>query len=203
MYGQNVGGMSNMFGFPNQFQPMYNNTSNGPFSRNTHAAQGIPWVGSIDELSNVFTPPGVPVLFMNRNTNEFYIKETSNDGVSFVKEFTFDAKVDKPDVDSDSYVTLDQLNDYMKKVDDKIESFIQRTNAAATANEPVNAAATNGQSNAIPVDAYTINDNGPVVRSGEEWKSYTSKEPVGSNGQVWQANPGATGQCIQPSNPNV
>lgn len=85
-----------MFGFPNQFQPMYNNTSNGPFLRNTHAAQGIPWVGSIDELSNVFTPPGVPVLFMNRNTNEFYIKETSNDGVSFAKEFTFDAKVGKP-----------------------------------------------------------------------------------------------------------
>lgn len=193
MYCQNVGGMNNMFGFPSQFQPTYSGFMNGPFSRNTHAAQGVPWVNA-EELKNVFTPPGVPVLFMDRDTNKFYIKETSKDGVSFVKTFTFNEDAEKPDNANESYITAEQFNEYMKKVDDKIESFIQHANATTNtaANESTNAA-TNAQSNAIPVEAYTINNNGPVIRSSEEWKSYTSQESTRSNGQVWQNNTGSTG----------
>lgn len=82
-------------------------------------AQGVPLVDSYQEVVNTFVPAGVRMLFANRHTDELYLKETDQSGVS--KDpipIAYSIKTQTPattQADTSQYVTKQELEQFMEE----------------------------------------------------------------------------------------
>lgn len=99
-----------------------------------YAAQGVPWVNSIDEVRSCITPFGQKTMFMNRYEPVFYIRDVDRNGTAFVYEYSFSEKTDEQTAAQPEYITRDEMMAEINKIKEQYESLVQ---PAVAAYEPV------------------------------------------------------------------
>lgn len=93
-------------------------------------AQGVPLVDSYQEVVNTFVPAGVRMLFANRHTDELYLKETDQSGVS--KDpipIAYSIKTQTQattQADTSQYVTRQELERFMEEWSERHEQPSQQ-----------------------------------------------------------------------------
>lgn len=104
-----------------------------------YAAQGVPWVSSIEEVRNCVTPFGQKTMFMNRNEPVFYIRDVDKNGVAYVTEYDFTAHQTQEEAAQSDYITREEMNQELERIKEHYESLIQPATPATIADvsEPV------------------------------------------------------------------
>lgn len=87
----------------------------------------VKFVDSIQEVNNYWLVPGTKVIFLDKNKDSFYLKETDFNGFSVTTEYKF-KKVEYPA--DNGYITKEEFEQWKEKY----ESIIQQI--GSTANTP-------------------------------------------------------------------
>lgn len=116
------------------YQPQMQTTPQVP----QYAAQGVPWVNSIEEVRSCVTPFGQKTMFMNRYEPIFYIRDVDRNGTAFVYEYDFSEHKTEPVEQPQpvEYVTRDEMMAEFNKMKEQYESLVQSANAAEQPYEP-------------------------------------------------------------------
>lgn len=104
-----------------------------------YAAQGVPWVDSIEEVRNCVTPFGQKTMFMSRTEPKFFIRDVDKNGVAYVSEYDFTPHQAQTEAPTAEYITRDEMMQELEKVKEHYESLIQPPTPATIADisEPV------------------------------------------------------------------
>lgn len=95
---------------------------------NSSPSSGIKFVNGIQEVNNYWLVPGTQAIFMDRNKDRFYLKETDFNGFSVTTEYEF-KKVEYPQENPSNYITKEEFELWKEKY----ESVIQQIESAANA----------------------------------------------------------------------
>ena len=100
------------------------------YYQNSSPSSGIKFVNNIQEVNNCWLVPGTQAIFMDRNKDRFYLKETDFNGFSVTTEYEF-KKVEYPLENSNSYITKEEFEQWKEKYESIIRQIESATNAAA------------------------------------------------------------------------
>lgn len=100
------------------------------YYQNSSPSSGIKFVNNIQEVNNCWLVPGTQAIFMDRNKDRFYLKETDFNGFSVTTEYEF-KKVEYPPENSNSYITKEEFEQWREKYESIIQQIESATNAAA------------------------------------------------------------------------
>ena len=96
------------------------------YYQNSSPSSGIKFVNGIQEVNNYWLVPGTQAIFMDRNKDRFYLKETDFNGFSVTTEYEF-KKVEYPQENPSNYITKEEFEQWKEKY----ESIIQQIESAA------------------------------------------------------------------------
>lgn len=102
--------------------------------------QGVRWVDSFEEAQSCFAPAGTRIMMMNRNSPTFYVKETDQNGIFQVREYTFSEVVHRSTTAQNGedveYVTRGELEGILEKWRTQNEPTVQPAQSARHAAVP-------------------------------------------------------------------
>jgi len=90
----------------------------------------VRFVDGISELRNCSTPLGTRMLFMDKNEQKFYVKETDFANISSVKEYTFQEAMPANAVGDSSFVTRQEFDQWKEQYESSLRTAANNLTAA-------------------------------------------------------------------------
>lgn len=115
------------------------------YYRNNPPSSGIRFVNNIQEVNNCWLVPGTQAIFMDRNKDRFYLKETDFNGFSITTEYEF-KKVEYPQEESNNYITKEEFEQWKEKYESIIQQIESAANTPAASFSQTNKSATSKSS---------------------------------------------------------
>ena len=112
------------FNYPNYFQQQSQITTSEP------QISGVKFVNNLQEANNCNIPLGTKAIFMDKNQDKFYLKETDFNNFSTVTEYEF-KKVDntpKEKKTDSGFITREEFEEWRNKYESTIQQIQQPAN---------------------------------------------------------------------------
>lgn len=103
-------------------QNPYQNFQPGP------QIQGVKFVNGLPEANNWTIPPGTKALFMDKNEDKFYLKETDFNNFSTVTEYEFYKTSDKPLQNNNDFITREEFERWKEQYESTVQSKQSKSN---------------------------------------------------------------------------
>lgn len=116
------------------FNPYQNNYPQQYYTNKPSYGDEIKTVNGRQSAEQYSMYPNSRVLLLDSNTDRFYLKETDAAGMSRIRTFDFKEVIEKP-VEEQNYVTMEQLEEVLKKYELNFKQSKQSANSYGPGND--------------------------------------------------------------------
>lgn len=116
-----IGGVTSMFqNYPYNFNPYNGQFDVGAVQQQKPPIQGIKFVQNLQEAQNSMIPLGSKAVFMDKNEDIFYLKETDYNGISNVSSYRF-SKIE-PIQETKDYITRAEFEQWKEEYEQSLRN---------------------------------------------------------------------------------